>query len=64
MKNLVLLAIALVMLSCQQSKVDTKAEGEKLMQLSKEWAQSASQKDVEKTVSYWAEDAILISQNG
>ena len=61
MRKIVLFAITSVLLSCHQTKVDTKAEGEKIIQLSKEWAQTASQGDLEKTVSYWGEDAILIS---
>jgi uncharacterized protein (TIGR02246 family) len=31
------------------------------MQLSKEWSQAASAGDVEKIVSYWADDAVLMS---
>lgn len=52
---------ALILLGCSQSKVDKKAEGEKVMQLSREWAQAASAGDIEKTVSYWADDAVVIS---
>ena len=40
--------------------VDPKAEAEKLMQLSREWAQSASSHDVDKTLSFWAEDAVVM----
>jgi uncharacterized protein (TIGR02246 family) len=57
-------AIALMfiaILSCNQQNVDTKAEGEKLLELSKEWSESATTGDVEKTVSYWADDAIVMS---
>lgn len=60
MKKLVLIGIILPFLGCQP-KVDTKAEGEKIIQISKQWTQIASQRDLEKTVSYWDEDAILIS---
>ena len=45
----------------QQKKVDSKAEGEKLMQLSRDWSQQAKAGDIEKTVSYWADDAVVIS---
>ena len=31
------------------------------MQLSKEWSQAASAGDVDKIVSYWADDAVIIS---
>ena len=61
MKQLVFLQIAIMLFSCNQAKVDKKAEGEKVIQLSKEWSQAASAGDVEKIVSYWADDAIVIS---
>jgi ketosteroid isomerase-like protein len=61
MKKIVLIASALMIFSCNQQAVDKKAEGENLMQLSKEWSQVASTGDVEKTVSYWAEDAVVMS---
>lgn len=53
--------ILTAMLSCNQPKVDTKAESEKLMQLSKEWSQAAYAGDIEKTVSYWADNAVVMS---
>ena len=51
----------LLLLSCSQSKVDKKAEGEKVMQLSRDWSQAAYAGDIEKTVSYWADDALVMS---
>jgi uncharacterized protein (TIGR02246 family) len=53
--------LVLTVTSCNQQKVDTKAEGEKVMQLSKEWSQAASAGDVEKIVEYWADDAVVMS---
>lgn len=53
--------ILLSFLSCNQKNVDTRTEGEKLMQVSREWSQSASSGDVEKILTYWADDAIVIS---
>lgn len=53
--------LALTVISCNPQKVDTKAEGEKVMQLSKEWSQAASAGDVEKIVGYWADDAVVMS---
>jgi ketosteroid isomerase-like protein len=41
--------------------VDTKAEGEKLMQISREWSKSAATDSIEKTLSYWADDAVVMS---
>ena len=61
MKKITVIVFVLGILSCNQPKVDTKAEGEKIMQMSKEWSQAASTGDVEKTLSYWADDAILMS---
>ena len=61
MKKTAMITLALIIFGCNQQKVDTKAEGEKILQLSREWSQAASTGDVEKTVSYWAEDAILMS---
>jgi len=63
MKKLITIIILSTAFSCtQKQKVDTKAEGDKIMQLSKEWSEAASKKDLDKTVSYWADDAILISE--
>ena len=53
--------LVLAITSCNQQKPDTALEGKKLMQLSKEWSDVASTGDVEKTVSYWADDALVIS---
>ena len=50
-----------VCISCTEQKVDTKIEGEKLMQISREWSKSASTDSIEKTLSYWADDAIVMS---
>ena len=61
MKRLSLVVMVLATISCGQAKVDKKAEGEKVMQLSKEWSQVASTRDIEKTVSYWADDAYMVS---
>jgi len=55
------LVITSALLSCQQQPVDTRAEGEKLMQLSRDWSQMAASRDLEKTLSYWADDAVVIS---
>ena len=61
MKWTALIVFASSIVSCNQTKVDTKAEAEKVMQLSKEWSKAASTGDVTKTISYWADDAILMS---
>ncbi|WP_296705879.1 SgcJ/EcaC family oxidoreductase [Algoriphagus sp.] len=61
MKNCIAIVFVFSLFSCNQQKIDTKAEGEKVMQISKEWSDIASSGDIEKTLNYWAEDAILIS---
>ena len=61
MREILTIVLVLVVLSCNQQMVDRKAEGEKVMQLSKEWAQVAASGDVDKTVGYWADDAVVMS---
>jgi uncharacterized protein (TIGR02246 family) len=61
MKKITAVAFAITMIGCNPRKPDTKAEGEKIMELSREWSRAASSGNVEKTVSYWAEDAMLMS---
>jgi uncharacterized protein (TIGR02246 family) len=56
-----LIVLTLTILSCNEQKIDKKSEGEKVMQLSREWSQMAATGNVEKTVSYWADDAFLMS---
>ena len=50
------------LLSCGEQEIDTKAEAEKLMQASREWNAAAQKNDVEKVISYWTDDALLMSQ--
>ena len=62
MKKITLHAIMVItFLGCNQQNVDTKTEGEKLMNVSREWSKVAATRDVEKTLSYWADDATVIS---
>ena len=52
---------ALALVSCSQRAFDPAAEGEKLLRRDAEWADLATAgKDVEKVVSYWSDDAVLI----
>lgn len=51
----------LTIICCHQSKIDKKAEGEKIMQISKDWSQAASKGDIKKIVSYWADNAFMMS---
>jgi uncharacterized protein (TIGR02246 family) len=60
-KEIYILIAVLSLLSCQHQSIDTKAEGEKLMQISRDWSQAAASRNVEKTLSYWSDDAIVIA---
>ena len=62
MKIILPIVFFVTIISCNQTKVDKKAEGEKIMQLSKEWSQTVATKDVEKIVSYWADDAFVMQE--
>jgi len=61
MKSTVAILIVLATMGCSQPKVDKKAEAEKIMQTSKEWSEVASSGNLEKTLSYWADNAVMIS---
>lgn len=63
MNKFVIYFLTVVMLaSCSSSTtVDTKAEAEKLMQASRDWSKEAGQRNTEKVLSYWQDDAIMIS---
>jgi ketosteroid isomerase-like protein len=54
------MALLLVLSACNQSSVDINAEGEKLMQTSREWSKVAGTDSLEKILSYWAEDAVVL----
>ncbi len=62
-QNLIFTALFLAISACTETKIDQEAEAQKLMELSREWAKSVKDKDVEKMLSFWAEDAILMSPN-
>ena len=59
MKNLIYLSILFFTFSCcaDQKTIDQKAEANKLMEVSREWAKAES---IEKVLSYWADDAYFI----
>src|SRR5438477_1361594 len=61
MRISILLLIFIALYGCNEHKVDTKAEGARLMQISREWSRSAATNNLEKTLSYWADDAIVMS---
>ena len=56
-----LLFLASVLVSCSQRDFDPATEQAKLLRRDAEWANLASAgKDIEKIVSYWSDDAVLI----
>lgn len=57
------LIVLLIFNACNNPAIDQEAEAEKLMELSREWADAVQSKDVEKMLSYWADDAIVMSPN-
>jgi ketosteroid isomerase-like protein len=53
--------IAFFMLSCTQRNVDLKAEEVAILKIDSTWsALATNSKDVEKIVSYWSDDAVVI----
>ena len=52
--------VLFILIAGCNDKVDTKADGEKLMELSREWSKLAAQNDIEKMLGYWAEDATVM----
>ncbi len=62
--QLILVSVMMLTITaCTQNTIDQQVEAEKLMELSRSWAKSVKDKDVEKMLSYWAEDAIVMSPN-
>ena len=61
MKMKIITAVLFIAISGCEQKVDTKAEGEKLMELSRQWSKSASTNKIDTTLSYWADDATVMS---
>lgn len=63
----ILLALSLLSSACQsqsQTGADTRAADEAtLKNLDAEWSKAAGAKDVDKTVSYYADDAIVLPPN-
>src|SRR2546430_12253831 len=58
---LLVFALGALVFSCSQREFDSAAEQAKLLRRDAEWADLATAgKDVDKIVSYWSDDAILI----
>ena len=46
---------------CNHTKIDQKAEAEKLMQISRDWARTTSLDSIERAMSFWSDSAIFLS---
>jgi uncharacterized protein (TIGR02246 family) len=60
MKSILALLTWVFFTGCSNNKADAKMEGERLMQVSREWSKAASTDSVEKILSYWADDAVVM----
>ena len=60
MRTISALFIFTFLTGCSDPKIDTKVEGDKLMQISREWSKLAATDSIEKIVSYWADDAVMM----
>jgi ketosteroid isomerase-like protein len=63
MKTLVLLFAAFSVAGCARTPepVDTNAEADKLMDISRQWSTVAGSGDLEATLAYWADDAVMMA---
>lgn len=62
MKLIIISLLFAVLAGCTDTKeVETKKEEERLMQISREWSKLAATDSMEKTLSYWADDAVIMS---
>jgi ketosteroid isomerase-like protein len=59
--NTVLMLAFTFLMGCNEHKIDTNAEGEALMQVSREWSKLAGTDSIDKMLSYWADDAVVMS---
>lgn len=61
-RSLPVLVILIITVSCNQSKVDLKAEEAAIMKTDSTWATLAKEsKDVDKIISYWSDDAVVLA---
>lgn len=60
-KLLLILTVLLGLFGCARQSVNQEAEAEIIMELSREWAKSAQTTEIEKVLSYWTDDAIVMA---
>ena len=56
----VFVAFATVLTSCSEGTIDRQAEAQELMELSREWSTLVGSGNVEATLDFWAEDAVML----
>jgi ketosteroid isomerase-like protein len=63
MKRLPLITLALYMLTAcsAPTTIDTQGEAQKLMQASRDWAIAAKERNIDKVLGYWQDDAVMFS---
>ena len=54
-------ALTLALAACGKSAVDVAAEETRLMETSRAWSRAAGAGDVEATLDYWADDALVLA---
>ena len=60
--SLLILVVFVIAVGCNQSNVDLKAEEAAIMKTDSTWSAIAKEsKDVEKIVSYWSDDAMVLA---
>ena len=60
-KIVIIIVFCLIALACtNQPFIDKKQEGEKLMQLSRDWSDVIKTGDLEKIIEGWADDAVMM----
>ena len=60
--SLLILVVFVIAVGCNQSNVDLKAEEAAIMKTDSSWSAIAKEsKDVEKIVSYWSDDAVVLA---
>jgi len=60
MKFILAFVILSLVFSCSKSQIDHKAEGEKLMQISRNWSKTAASQNLDSVLSYWSDDAVVM----
>ena len=59
MKYYIVLVFTLAVLGCNSN--NKSEEQQRLIRTSKQWSDAASNRDVDKTLSYWADDAVVMA---